>query len=97
MLFLIALHLHLQDENGNGLTDKEIQHEVDTFMFAGHDTTASAVSWMLYNMARNPEYQQKCRDEIDDLMDKKGKDEIEWYVSVLVATFTCSTCNLAGV
>ena len=50
-------------------------------MFAGHDTTATAVSWMLYNMARHPEHQQKCRDEIDELMDKKGKDEIEWYVS----------------
>ena len=50
-------------------------------MFAGHDTTATAVSWILYNMARHPEHQQKCRDEIDELMDKKGKDEIEWYVS----------------
>ena len=47
-------------------------------MFEGHDTTASGISWMLYNMAAHPEYQQKCRDEIDKILDQKEKQEIEW-------------------
>ena len=80
LLFLIRsiIKVVFQDEDGNGLTDLEIREEVDTFMFAGHDTTASAISWCLYNMARFPEYQQKCRDEINDLFTKRNTDELDW-------------------
>ena len=67
-----------QDNDGSGLTDQEIQDEVDTFMFEGHDTTASGISWMLYNMAQHPQHQQKCQKEIDQLMERKGSDQLEW-------------------
>ena len=61
-----------------GLTDLEIREEADTFMFGGHDTVSSAVSWCLYNLARFPEYQQQCRDEVENLLRDKDKDELDW-------------------
>ena len=41
-------------ENGQKLSDREIREEIDAVMFAGHDTTATCMSWFLYCMARNP-------------------------------------------
>ncbi len=69
----------IQDEDGNGLSNKEIEDEVDTFMFEGHDTTSSGISWMLYNMARHPEHQEKCRREVDQLLMNREEDRLEWY------------------
>uniref|UniRef100_A0A669CSC1 aromatase n=1 Tax=Oreochromis niloticus TaxID=8128 RepID=A0A669CSC1_ORENI len=66
------------DEDGKGLTDEEIQAEANTFMFAGHDTTASAICWTLYNLARHEDYQEKCRQEVMDLMEGRDGQEIEW-------------------
>ncbi|XP_059848106.1 ultra-long-chain fatty acid omega-hydroxylase isoform X2 [Hypanus sabinus] len=67
-----------KDENGQGLTDEEIQSEADTFMFEGHDTTASGISWVLYNLARHPEYQSQCREEIELLLKERDVEELEW-------------------
>ncbi|XP_072030463.1 cytochrome P450 4F3-like [Amphiura filiformis] len=70
--------ISLCDEDGNGLKDLEIREEVDTFMFEGHDTTASGISWCLYNLARFPQFQQKCREEVNDLFMRRNREELDW-------------------
>ncbi|EOA94327.1 Cytochrome P450 4F14, partial [Anas platyrhynchos] len=47
-----------QDEDGNTLSDEDISAEADTFMFEGHDTTASGLAWLLYNLAHHPQHQE---------------------------------------
>uniref|UniRef100_K1QQU8 Cytochrome P450 4F6 n=1 Tax=Magallana gigas TaxID=29159 RepID=K1QQU8_MAGGI len=66
-----------KDSEGNGLTDTEIRDEVDTFMFEGHDSTASAISWCLYNLARHPDHQDRCREEIRQSWG--DRQDITWY------------------
>uniref|UniRef100_A0A8D2D793 Uncharacterized protein n=1 Tax=Sciurus vulgaris TaxID=55149 RepID=A0A8D2D793_SCIVU len=74
----IDLLLLSKDENGKELSDEDIRAEADTFMFGGHDTTASGLSWVLYNLARHPEYQECCRQEVRELLRDRDPKEIEW-------------------
>lgn len=55
------LDLLLQTEvDGKPLSEQEIREEVDTFMFAGHDTTSSAISFALYCLSNNADIQASC-------------------------------------
>ncbi|CAO2604688.1 Cytochrome P450 4F6 [Lemmus lemmus] len=77
-LDFIDVLLLAKDEHGKELSDEDIRAEADTFMFGGHDTTASGLSWILYNLARHPEYQERCRQEVQELLRGREPEEIEW-------------------
>ncbi|XP_042658780.1 cytochrome P450 4F22 [Tyto alba] len=74
----IDLLLLAKDEDGNTLSDEDISAEADTFMFEGHDTTASGLAWLLYNLARHPHYQERCRQEARELLKGREVEEIKW-------------------
>ena len=66
-----------KDQDGKGLTDEEIRDEVETFMFAGHDTTSSGISWILYNLARHPEVQKKAYEEVSKTLGHH-QQQVKW-------------------
>ncbi|XP_059149934.1 cytochrome P450 4F8-like [Physella acuta] len=68
--------LTARDEDGNGMTALEIRNEVDTFLFGGHDTTASGMTWTLYELAKHPEHQERIYDEVKDVLD--GREHLDW-------------------
>jgi len=58
---------HAQDEAGNKFTDQEIIDHMIFLWMAAHDTITSSVTTLIYELGRNPEWQEKLRSEINDL------------------------------
>ncbi|KAA1424460.1 cytochrome P450 [Mumia zhuanghuii] len=48
------------------LTDAELRDQLVTLLLAGHETTASALSWTLYELAANPDVQAEALRAADD-------------------------------
>ena len=51
-------------ETGQGMSDDLIASNLATFAAAGHETTAKALTWTLYLLARSPEWQARVREEV---------------------------------
>ncbi|BFG06003.1 probable cytochrome P450 4ad1 [Drosophila madeirensis] len=49
--------------DGRALKEREIIEEISTFIFAGHDPVAAAISFTLYTLSRHPEIQQQVFEE----------------------------------
>lgn len=61
---------------GSGLFgDDQLVDQLMTFLAAGHDTTASALTWALYQLARFPERQRRLRDEVRSRLPPPTDDE----------------------
>jgi len=46
------------------ISDEDILHNINTFMFAGSDTTSLAVTWTLLLLAKHPQIQNQLRAEL---------------------------------
>lgn len=65
---VLSLLIDAHDEDGASLSDTQIRDEVMTLLFAGHDTTTSTVSFMMYELARHPEALAGLRAEQHDVL-----------------------------
>ncbi|KAH8286792.1 hypothetical protein KR018_010642 [Drosophila ironensis] len=60
--------------DGVPLSRKEIRDEVNTFVFAGVDTTTAAMSFVLYALAKHPQAQSRLREELKELPESESAD-----------------------
>lgn len=62
---LLTMLLQARDEEtGEGMTDKQVRDEVLTMFIAGHETTATAMSWIWHLLAQHPEVEQRLHAEL---------------------------------
>ncbi|CAI5447823.1 unnamed protein product [Caenorhabditis angaria] len=65
---LAFLDLLLDMAQSGQIAMEDIQAEVDTFMFEGHDTTSTGLMWALHLIGNHPEVMRKMQEEIDEVM-----------------------------
>jgi cytochrome P450 len=60
---LFSHMVFVEDEQGR-MSDKQLRDEAMTLIFAGHETTAHALTWTWYLLAKNPDKVAKMREEL---------------------------------
>jgi cytochrome P450 len=65
---------HATDEDGNHFSDEAVRDHIIFLLFAAHDTTTSTLCSIIFALAKNPEWQQRLREEYTAL----GKPQLEY-------------------
>jgi cytochrome P450 family 135 len=78
---VLSLLLSARDEEGRGLTDAELRDELMTLLVAGHETTATALSWTLERLVRHPRVLGRLVEEVragdgDEYLDAVIKESL---------------------
>ncbi len=73
---ILSLMMAVRDEDGQAMSDAELKDELITILFAGHETTATTLSWAFYEIYRNPDVIEKLQREFYCLGENPSPMEI---------------------
>ena len=65
---LLSALLRALDDEGVGMTDRQLHDEIMTLFLAGHETTATALSWTWLLLAQNPVVEEKLASELERVL-----------------------------
>ena len=65
---LLSVFLQVQDDEGVGMTDRQLHDEIMTLFLAGHETTANVLSWTWFLLGQNPEVEEKLHEELASVL-----------------------------
>jgi cytochrome P450 len=54
-------------ESGQAMGDEQMVDNLLTFLLAGHETSAKSLAWMLYLVARSPQWEERMRRQIAEI------------------------------
>ena len=67
-LLLQAKYEGEEGEDAARMSDEQVRDEVVTLYFAGHDTTAAALTWTLFLLSHNPAVEARFHTELDEVL-----------------------------
>jgi cytochrome P450 len=62
---ILSMLLQARHEDGSPMSDREIRDELLTLLVAGHETTATGLSWAMERLTRHPEKLERLRAEVE--------------------------------
>jgi cytochrome P450 len=65
---LLSRLLASTDEDGEGMSEKLLRDELMTFLFAGHETTATALTFTWFLLAQHPEVERRLVAEVEEVL-----------------------------
>ncbi|GAA0690082.1 cytochrome P450 [Kitasatospora atroaurantiaca] len=65
---LLGLLAAARGEDGERLDAAELRDQVLVFLLAGHETTATSLTFALHLLGRHPEEQKRAREEIEEVL-----------------------------
>ena len=74
---ILSMLLLARDEDGESMTDAELRDELMTLLLAGHETTASSLSWAFEQLTQKPQTLERLTEEL-----RGGEDEA--YVDAVI-------------
>lgn len=74
---LLSMLLTARGEGSEAMTDLQLRDETVTLMFAGHETTSTALIWTWYLLAKSPTVVEKLHEELDPLLPKGASPTVE--------------------
>lgn len=85
---LLDILLTARAEDGSMLTDEEVRAEAATFLLAGHETSANALSWTLALLSAFPAARARLEEEVDFVLggrEPRAADiaKLPWTASVI--------------
>jgi cytochrome P450 len=70
---LLTLLMSAKDpENGRAIAEADVRANIVTFINAGHETTANALTWTLYLLSQSPEWRERAEADADQAFDGEG-------------------------
>jgi cytochrome P450 len=71
------------EDTGGVMTEEQVMDEIHVLLFAGHETTANTLSWLLYLLATHPEVMKKLKSAIEntDIFESPKNEYINAVIS----------------
>jgi cytochrome P450 len=74
---ILSLLLLARDEgDGSPMSDQELRDELMTLLVAGHETTATSLSWALERLVRHPDKLERLRSGDEEYADAVAKEAL---------------------